>query len=119
MADRERGLVLHRRRLLEGVACAAVAAACGDGGTRPGGGRRDSGSTITDTATFGGACVVIPEETTGPFPGDGSNGPDALALAGIVRSDLRTSLATGDVADGLPLLLRLKVTDVGDGCSPL
>jgi protocatechuate 3,4-dioxygenase beta subunit len=119
MADREGGLGVDRRRFLEGLACAAAVGACGDRTAPGGGGRRDTGPTSTDTATFGGACVVIPEETTGPFPADGSNGPDARALAGILRSDLRTSLATGNVADGLPMLLRLKVTDVGDDCAPL
>src|SRR6266571_4404679 len=29
------------------------------------------------------ACVESPEETAGPFPGDGSNGPDVLTQSGI------------------------------------
>src|SRR5829696_4819826 len=33
------------------------------------------------------ACTAVPEETAGPFPGDGSNGVNALATSGIVRSD--------------------------------
>ncbi len=50
----------------------------------------------------------IPAETAGPFPGDGSNGPNLLAQAGAVRSDIRASLApaTGG-AEGVPLEFRL------------
>ena len=35
---------------------------------------------------------MIPEETAGPFPGDGSNGPDVLTESGVVRSDITTTL---------------------------
>jgi protocatechuate 3,4-dioxygenase beta subunit len=53
-------------------------------------------------------CTAFPFEIPGPFPGDGTNGPNALALAGIVRSDIRASIAgaTG-VAAGVPLVLTL------------
>ena len=49
-------------------------------------------------------CAPIPEETAGPFPGDGSNEANALALSGIVRSDIRSSIAgaTG-IAEGVVL----------------
>ena len=33
----------------------------------------------------------IPEETAGPFPGDGSNGPNVLTESGVVRSDITAS----------------------------
>ena len=33
----------------------------------------------------------IPEETAGPYPGDGSNGVNVLSESGIVRSDITTS----------------------------
>ena len=32
-----------------------------------------------------------PEETAGPYPGDGSNGPNVLAESGVVRSDIAKS----------------------------
>ena len=42
----------------------------------------------------------IPEETAGPYPGDGSNGPNVLAESGIVRSDITRSFGTASgVAD--------------------
>ena len=55
----------------------------------------------------------IPEETAGPYPGDGSNGPDVLSESGVVRSDLTTSFGSASgVADGVPLTLRFKVYDL-------
>lgn len=65
-------------------------------------------------------CEVIPEETAGPYPGDGSNGPDVLNQSGIVRSDIRSSFgsATG-VAQGVSLTIRAAIQDVGNGCAPL
>ena len=55
----------------------------------------------------------IPEETAGPYPGDGSNGPDVLSESGVVRSDITASFGSASgVAEGVPLTLRLKVYDL-------
>jgi protocatechuate 3,4-dioxygenase beta subunit len=68
-------------------------------------------------------CAAIPEETTGPFPADGANRragavANALALSGIVRSDIRSSLGgAGGVADGVPMTIRLRLVNVGAGCA--
>ena len=65
-------------------------------------------------------CAPIPEETAGPYPGDGSNGPDVLAESGIVRSDIRSSIGDASgVAEGVPLTVDLTVTDTAAGCVPL
>ncbi|OON63185.1 intradiol ring-cleavage dioxygenase [Massilia sp. KIM] len=101
-------------------------AGCGGGADRA-----DANFGITtsssDVATGSGtpvACSVIPEETAGPYPGDGSNHNakgvvNALALAGIVRSDIRASVAgASGVADGIPLTIRLQMVNVGAGCTP-
>ena len=74
----------------------------------------------SDAAGQSGQCARIPEETAGPYPGDGSNGPNALALSGIVRSDIRSSIAgaTG-VATGVPLTLTLTLVNVAASCAPL
>lgn len=66
------------------------------------------------------ACRVIEEETAGPFPADGSNGPDVLSQAGVVRRDIRSSFApaTG-MAEGVPLTIRLLLQDAASGCAPL
>jgi protocatechuate 3,4-dioxygenase beta subunit len=58
----------------------------------------------------------IPEETAGPYPGDGSNGPDVLAESGVVREDITRSFGTAvGVAAGVPLTVRLRVLDLADG----
>ena len=55
-----------------------------------------SAASTTDTSS----CDVIPEETAGPYPGDGSNGPDILTQNGVVRSDIRSSFGTSSVGVG-------------------
>ena len=64
-------------------------------------------------------CDKIPEETAGPFPGDGSNGPNVLDKAGVVRSDIRPSFAgLSGVAAGVPLTVTLQLVDLQNGCKP-
>ena len=54
------------------------------------------------------------------LPGDGSNGPNALALSGIVRSDIRASLgASSAVATGVPLTITLTLVDPVSSCAPV
>lgn len=127
---------LGRRRLLTalgGVGAAAALAACGtstdsgtttvDTGTRPSGG---PGGAPPAGAPGGDSGVEvaegeIPEETAGPYPGDGSNGVNVLAESGVVRSDLTSSFAgASGVADGVPVTVRMKVHDLaGDDVTPL
>jgi protocatechuate 3,4-dioxygenase beta subunit len=74
----------------------------------------------TAGATTAAECAVIPEETAGPFPGDGSNGPDVLTQSGVVRSDIRSSFGTStNVAGGVPLTIKLAIQDIANGCAPL
>ena len=55
----------------------------------------------------------IPEETAGPYPGDGSNGANVLTESGIVRSDITSSFGVASgVAEGVPLTVKLKVYDL-------
>ena len=96
--------VLNRRSLLRGVGLSALGlgvVACAG----------DSGGTPSTT----GASGEIPDETAGPFPGDGSNGPDVLEESGIIRSDIRASIGdfTG-TAEGVPMTLELAVSDLAD-----
>ena len=67
------------------------------------------------------ACTLIPTEIAGPFPGDGTNGPNALALGGIVRSDIRSSFGSfgSDVAAGTPVTLTLQLMSTTTDCVPL
>ena len=67
------------------------------------------------------ACSLIPSETAGPYPGDGTNGPNALTQSGIQRSDIRSSFgASGTTtATGTPLTVTLTLVNVNDNCAPL
>lgn len=109
------------------VAGTAVLAACTPrGSTAPASSAAASPSaspsTVPSTAPDAGAALPageIPEETAGPFPGDGSNGPDALERAGVVRSDLRSDIGGGESVTGVPLTFTLRLTDMAQGDRPL
>jgi protocatechuate 3,4-dioxygenase beta subunit len=113
--DHDRGLshdlptLLSRRRalaLLGGAGLAAALAGCGITG----------GGSSTGSAGSASTGTEIPEETAGPFPGDGSNGVNLLSESGIVRSDITRSFGTGSaVAPGVPLTVKLRVLDTGNG----
>jgi protocatechuate 3,4-dioxygenase beta subunit len=60
----------------------------------------------------------IPDETAGPYPGDGSNGPDVLEDSGIVRADIRTDIGGTTAVDGVALTFTLTVTDMANGDVP-
>ena len=66
-----------------------------------------------------GSCSRVPEETAGPFPGDGSNGPSVLNQTGVVRSDIRSSFAgLSGTAAGVPLTISLTLVSAST-CAPL
>lgn len=119
------GTLLNRRRMLSflglGAATAGLAA-CKTGVSGSTGSATASATTAASasaTASATAAAGEIPDETAGPYPGDGSNGPDVLALSGVVRSDIRSSFggATG-TAQGVPVTLELTMTDLAGGSVP-
>jgi protocatechuate 3,4-dioxygenase beta subunit len=139
--DRDRGLeldlptMMNRRRALQvlggaglGAGLLAVAgcgssssSAAGSTATTTGVAAATSSPTSTSAATTTDSttCTTIPDETAGPYPGDGSNGPDVLDQSGVVRSDIRSSFAgMSGTATGVPFTIRLKVLDVAAGCVP-
>jgi protocatechuate 3,4-dioxygenase beta subunit len=99
---------LQRRVLMRGIVAGASMLAFG-----------------ANTPALGSACVALPQETSGPFPADGSDRQfrrvtNVLSLAGIVRSDIRSSFAgSTTTAQGIPLQLDLRVLDVAKACEPL
>jgi protocatechuate 3,4-dioxygenase beta subunit len=114
--------VLSRRRaltLLTGAG-AAVLVACGSSGnkstsaaTSSAPGTSSSGSTSTASSSAAAATDSIPEETAGPYPGDGSNGPNVLTQDGIVRRDITRSFGSmSGTAQGVPTTVELTITDV-------
>ncbi|PTL56631.1 intradiol ring-cleavage dioxygenase [Paraconexibacter algicola] len=65
-----------------------------------------AGSALAKTPT-----AIVPSETAGPYPGDGSNGIDVLDDSGIVRHDIRRSFGSSrTLATGVPLRVNLTVT---------
>jgi len=106
---------VDRRRALQLLGGAGLLAlvGCSSSTEDPAGPSSPSTSPTTPSSAVAGAA--IPEETAGPFPGDGSNGPDALAMDGIVRRDLTTSLHGSGVATGVPFTVELTITDADSG----
>ncbi|WP_309074134.1 intradiol ring-cleavage dioxygenase [Paenarthrobacter sp.] len=131
--------LLNRRRTLgvlfsAGTAAALAACIPGSGGASgssapTSGAASATGSTTaaaspsassTVTRAFAECGVEIPEETLGPYPGDGSNGPNVLEDSGVVRRDIRSSFGTSTTtAEGVPLTVTLTLLDNANGCSPL
>ncbi|MBP2457431.1 protocatechuate 3,4-dioxygenase beta subunit [Clavibacter michiganensis] len=106
--------LLSRRAMLAyiGAGVGSVAlAACASGAT----GSTASGSSSAAATTSTGE---IPDETAGPYPGDGSNGADVLERSGIVRSDIRSSLDGGATAAGVQMALTLTILDTANGDVP-
>ena len=130
--DHDRGLgfdlstLVHRRQALKflgGAAVVAVAAACGSNNNSDSNAASTtsstaagSSSTTTSSTGTGSSTTPIPEETAGPFPGDGTNGPNVLTESGIVRRDIRSSFGSSSgTAAGVPATVKLTVLDSATG----
>lgn len=118
---------MQRRRALKifGIGIAGTAlAACGSS-AKSASGASSSASTASaasSAATSAAAADLteIPDETAGPYPGDGSNGADVLTESGVVRSDIRSSFGTGSAtAQGIAMTLELTILDVAAGGTPM
>ena len=124
--DHDRGLLFDMQRLvgrrralavLGGTALAALAGcAANSSGTSS---VSTSSSDAGGTAAAVGDVDVIPQETAGPYPADGSNGTNVLSESGVVRSDIRSSFGSSTTrAEGVPLTIRLTLVDA-DGDTPV
>jgi protocatechuate 3,4-dioxygenase beta subunit len=106
-------VLMGRRRvlgLLAGAGLATLAGCATAAGPTP-----PTPGSASGTAAAG----EIPAETAGPYPGDGSNGPNVLTESGIVRSDIRPSFGSSSgTAEGVPLRIELTVTDVAGAAMP-
>lgn len=129
----ERQHLEQRRRALRGLTAGALAGglpwllqACGGGDDAT----ASSGSTSTSTTTTGGtssagSCSLIPSETAGPYPGDGTNSNasgvvNVLTLSGIVRGDIRSSIGSASgTAAGVPMTVTLKLVNTSSSCATL
>jgi protocatechuate 3,4-dioxygenase beta subunit len=112
--------LVSRRRLLGlfGLGAAGLGlAACGGGSNSSS--ATSSSSSPAASSSAAAASGEIPDETAGPYPGDGSNGPDVLEQSGIVRSDIRSSFGDfSGTAEGVPMTLQLTMTDLANGGAP-
>lgn len=110
--------LFSRRQVLRALGYGAVGASLVSiVGCAPG---TATSSPAASSATGAECTTEIPEETAGPFPGDGSNGPDLLNQSGVVRADIRSSFgASTTVASGVPLTIRLAILDLANGCAPM
>ena len=134
--------LMSRRSLgmFVGAGAAAALAACTQGGSTSGAASTTAAATslATTTATPSASAsatpsasptltraiaecgVEIPQETAGPYPGDGSNGPNVLEASGVVRQDITASFGTSTTrAEGIPLTVTLTLLDNANGCTPL
>ena len=82
-------------------------------------------TTTPTTTTPTGSCSVIPQETGGPYPADGTNSDtsgvvNVLTQSGVVRSDIRSGFngASGTAA-GVPLTIKLQLVNVNGSCATL
>jgi protocatechuate 3,4-dioxygenase beta subunit len=146
LENHDRGLdydlprLLHRRGMLKLVAGVGLAGAgliplgaCGNvaatgeasspSGSRPAGGPPAGGAgggAPESTQTSDTATGELPEETSGPFPGDGSNGANVLNQSGIVRSDITSSFGSSTTkAEGVPLEITMTINDYASKKAPL
>ncbi len=105
------GTLLSRRRMfgLAGVgALGLTLAACSSGVA--------ASSSTTATASSSTGLTEIPDETNGPYPADGTNGPDILEQSGVVRSDITRSFGTSTTkAEGVPMTMTLTILDMAGG----
>ena len=112
------GTLLNRRGLLHlvGVGAGTITlAACAPSAMSS----TSPSATASATATGGSTLTEIPEETAGPYPGDGSNGADVLEQSGVIRSDIRSSFGTSTTtAQGVPMTLELTILDMAGGGGP-
>ncbi|WP_296205731.1 3,4-dioxygenase subunit beta [uncultured Corynebacterium sp.] len=119
--------MVSRRRVLGifGISAGAAAlAACSPGGTSmASSSAAPSASTTTSTnaaAKYSGQELSeLNNETAGPYPGDGSNGPDILDESGVERRDLTTSVDGNGSVEGVPMTLTMNLIDIANDNQPL
>ncbi len=125
--EHDRGLthdlrtMLSRRRALFmlGAAGASALAACSSSGSTTTAMSASSEEAASSAVATDGNCVAAaPQETAGPYPGDGSNGPNVLIESGVVRQDIRSSFGSySGTAEGVPTTIELSLQDLSKDCA--
>jgi protocatechuate 3,4-dioxygenase beta subunit len=124
--EHDRGLsydlpVLARRRmirLLAGTSLVPLVGCTDSGDDAASASSSKAASSSGGSSSSSTKCAIIPNETAGPYPGDGSNGVNVLKESGVVRSDITSSFgdSAGGTAEGVPLTVTLTVVDAASGC---
>ncbi|WP_372451953.1 intradiol ring-cleavage dioxygenase [Catellatospora tritici] len=92
---------MSRRRMLAAIGGAGLAAAVG------------GALTLGESAATAACAAEVESETAGPYPADGSNGPNVRTTSGVVRGDIRSSFGTASgTAAGIPLTFSLTVLNL-------
>jgi protocatechuate 3,4-dioxygenase beta subunit len=137
MDEQDRGLQYDLQTLVSRRAVLGLFGVMGVGGlvaacTSSGGGDRPSSTTSASAPPVPPAApsvstastgphntddpVEIPDETNGPYPADGSNGPNVLGDSGIVRRDITASFGSSTTkAAGVPLTVTMTAIDRSSG----
>lgn len=116
LLDRRRVLALVGLGSVGALAACAETTSAGSSSTTGESTSGAAGASSSSTSTQAGSLTEIPEETAGPYPGDGSNGADVLEQSGVVRSDIRSSFGESTTtAEGVPMTLTLKIKDLAEG----
>lgn len=113
------GTVFSRRTVLGALGLSGVGvalAACSPNSTTT---ALTTTTTTTPTSEAVTAFTELKSETAGPYPGDGSNGPDVLELSGVERQDITTSIDSDTVAEGVPLTLTMNIVDMSKNNQPM
>ena len=142
VADMERARILNRRRALGFLGLASTSAlvvACGGGSSGSSSGTSSSGGTATATPTptatatatptptataTSSSCTAYATETNGPYPADGTNTSSGstsniLTISSFQRSDIRSSIGTGNTAAGTQMTFTITLVDVNNSCAAL
>lgn len=105
--------VVSRRRMLSMIgigASAAALAACTNG--------NNTANISTSAPTADANIEEMPTETNGPYPGDGTNGPDVLDISGVERSDIRSSIGSETRIEGVEVTLTMRIIDIHNNYAP-
>lgn len=105
-----------RRRLVGALSLIGLVGCGGSGSDGTTASTATTGTTDTSTTTSG-SCAVIPSETAGPYPADGTNTNSGSVVDVISSSLVRQNITEGKT--GLPLTLTLTLVDVNNGCTPI
>ena len=127
--DHDRGFAFDMKTLIERRRVLGLFGLAGAGallaGCNIGGPPANAEANKTATAADGAVCVKDPGETSGPFPGDGTNKKsgqtvNVLTESGVLREDIRTSFAgMTPTAEGIQFDLAISLVDVSNACAPL